>query len=279
MRVDLHIHTTASDGSWTPEKLVAEVHKAGIGLFAVTDHDTVKNITPVRQLAAEAGIAFLSGVEISTTVGGRSFHILGYGVDPGAEDLQSILRHNTELLERVDHDSIRKLIADGYNIDYEEYCSYRHDPARGGWKSLSFLIDKGFCRDVQDFFGNLFTPEKGLAFPVYLPPGEVIGAIKAAGGTAVLAHPGSDFHGPALEETLDYFGHEDIAGIECFHPGHDDATIRRVVAWCRKNDLLITGGSDCHGNFVPQRRLGVPFVQLAQLQLGALTERIKTAGG
>lgn len=278
MKVDLHIHTTASDGSWTPEKLVAEVHKAGIGLFAVTDHDTVRNIPLARQLAAEAGIAFLSGVEISTTVAGRSFHILGYGIDPAAEGLQRILRHNTELLEEVDRDSIRKLIANGFAIDYEEYCAYRHDPARGGWKSLSFLIDKGFCRDVQDFFGNLFTPEKGLAFPVYLPPREVIGAIKAAGGMAILAHPGSDFHGPALEETLDHFGHEEITGVECFHPGHNEATTRRVLAWSRKNGLLITGGSDCHGTFVPQRHLGVPFVQLEQLRLGELTERIKTAG-
>lgn len=275
MRVDLHIHTDASDGSWGPARLVAEIHKAGIGLFAVTDHDTVKNIPRIRQLAAAANLAFLPGVEISATTGGRTFHILGLGVDPAAEDLQQILRHNTELLARVDHDSIRKLIAGGFKIDYEEYCAYRHDPARGGWKSLSFLVDKGFCRDVQDFFDNLFTAERGLTFPVYLPPAAVISAIKAAGGAAILAHPGSDFHGPALEETLDYFAYEEISGIECFHPGHDEATTRGVLAWCRKKGLLITGGSDCHGAFVPQRRLGQPPIQLAQLHLGELWDKIE----
>jgi predicted metal-dependent phosphoesterase TrpH len=274
MKVDLHIHTTASDGSWTPEKLLAEIRKADIGLFAVTDHDTVGNIAPARQMAAAAGIEFLPGVEISTTTGGRTFHILGYGIDPSSEDLRRLLQRNIELLESVDHDSIRKLIADGFPIDYAEYCTYRHDPARGGWKSLSFLVDKGICRDVRDFFDNLFTTERGLAFPDYLPPAEVVGAIKAAGGAAILAHPGSGFHGPVLEETLDHFAHIDIDGVECFHPGHDDATTRRVVAWCRKNGLLITGGSDCHGNFVPQRRLGVPLIRLEQLQLGGLTERI-----
>lgn len=277
MRVDLHIHTTASDGSWTPEQLVGEVERAGIELFAVTDHDSVKNISLTQQLAAEAGIAFLPGVELATTTGGRSFHILGYGIDPAAEDLQRILRHNTELLEEVDRDSIRKLIADGFAIDYEEYCTYRHDPARGGWKSLSFLIDKGFCQDVQDFFTNLFTAEKGISFPDFLPPAEVIGAIKAAGGAAILAHPGSDFHGTALEETLNHFAHEDISGVECFHPGHDKATTQRVLAWCRKNGLLITGGSDCHGAFVPQRRLGVPITQLEQLELGEMMRFMEVA--
>lgn len=276
MRADLHIHTTASDGSWTPEQLVNKVRKAGIKLFAVTDHDSVRNIPLTRQLAAEAGIDFLPGVEVSTTTGNTAFHILGYGIDPAAADLQRVLRHNTELLEEVDRDSIRKLIADGFKIDYDEYCAYRHDPARGGWKSLSFLIEKGFCRDVKDFFANLFTTDRGIFFPEFLPPAEVIGAIKAAGGMAILAHPGSDFHGPSLEETLDYFRHEEIAGLECFHPGHDAATTRRVLTWCRKNELLVTGGSDCHGVFVPQRRLGLPLIQLDQLLLGELADKIKT---
>lgn len=271
----MHIHSTASDGSWTPEELVVRVREAGIGLFSVTDHDSIGNIAPVRQLAAASGLAFLAGVEVSTTTGGRPYHILGYGVDPAAAELQRLLKHNTTLLERVDHESIRKLIDQGFTIDYEEYCAYRHEPTRGGWKSLSFLVDKGLCRDVQDFFGNLFTAERGLSFPEYLPPAEVIGSIEAAGGRAVLAHPGSAFHGPALEENLDYFGHAGIAGLECFHPGHDAATTRRVVAWCRKNGLLITGGSDCHGSFVPQRRLGMPSIQLAELQLAALTEKLQ----
>lgn len=274
MKVDLHIHSTASDGSWRPQQLVAEVDKAGIGLFSVTDHDTVANLLLTAELAATADIAFLPGVEVSTTAGGRSFHILGYGINPAARELQQLLRHNTELLERVDRESIRKLIADGFAIDYAEYCTYQHDPSRGGWKSLSFLIDKGFCRDVHDFFANLFTVERGLDFPEYLAPETVIGAIHAAGGVAVLAHPGSDFHGADLEETLEQLGHEALDGVECYHPGHDEATTRQVLAWCKKKKLLITGGSDCHGGFVPQRRLGVPSIRLEQLRLGKLMDCI-----
>lgn len=275
LRVDLHIHTTASDGTWTPALTVAAVKEAGIGLFAVTDHDTAANVVATGRLAAAAGLDFLPGVEISTTQAGQLFHILGYGVDPAAGELERILAANTALMEEVDHDSIRKLVAAGLPVDYDEFCAYRHDPARGGWKSLSYLIDKGLCRGVGDFFSELFTAERGIVFPAFAPPAAAIAAIKAAGGVAVLAHPGSDFHGPALEETLDYFAGEAIDGVECFHPGHDAATTGRAVAWCDRHRLLITGGSDCHGGFVAHRRLGRPAIRLSDLRLGRLLERLR----
>lgn len=272
MRADLHIHTTASDGSWPVEKLISELKRTGIGLFSVTDHDSVAGIAAAGALAAREGLRFIPGVEISTTLCGQSFHILGYGMNPAAAELSRILSHNTKLMEEVDHTSIKKLIADGFAIDYNEFCAYQHNPLRGGWKSLSFLIDKGFCTGVADFFANLFTAERGIFFPEFPAPATVMEAIAKAGGVPVLAHPGSDFHGPALEETLDFFAREDIAGIECFHPGHDAATTKRAVQWCLRHDLLITGGSDCHGAFVPQRYLGMPEVNLQQLKLGRLLE-------
>ncbi|BBB91474.1 MAG TPA: PHP domain-containing protein [Methylomusa anaerophila] len=271
MKVDLHIHTTASDGSWTPSRLIDEVGKAGIGLFAVTDHDTTQNIAETGRLAAAAGLAFLPGVEVSSTLGNQSFHILGYGIDPDNEELRRLIAWNTQLLAEADHNSIRKLIADGFAIDYGEYAAYQHDPARGGWKSLSFLIDKGFCRDVNDFFSRLFTAERGIRFPDFPPPAKAIQAIRSAGGSPVLAHPGSSFHGTSLDETLDFFGKEDIAGVECFHPSHDAATTRRVIAWCQRNGLSITGGSDCHGDFVSKRRLGRPSIHLEQVRLEELS--------
>lgn len=275
LQVDLHIHTTASDGTWTPAATVAAVKAAGLGLFAVTDHDTAANVVATGRLAAAAGLRFLPGVEISTTQACQLFHILGYGVDPAAGELERVLAANTALMEEVDHDSIRKLAAAGLPVDYEEFCAYQHDPTRGGWKSLSFLIDKGLCRGVADFFSELFTAKRGIVFPAFAPPAAAIAAIKAAGGVPVLAHPGSDFHGPSLEETLDCFAAEAIEGVECFHPGHDAATTGRAVAWCERHRLLITGGSDCHGGFVAHRRLGRPAIKLSDLRLGRLLECIR----
>jgi predicted metal-dependent phosphoesterase TrpH len=271
-RVDLHIHTTASDGTWTPAETVAAVRAASVGLFAVTDHDTAANVAATGRLAAEAGLGFLPGVEISVTLAGHLFHILGYGIDPEGGALRRILAANTALMEEVDHDSIRKLAAAGFPIAYDEFCAYDHDPGRGGWKSLSYLIDKGLCTGVGDFFAELFNAKRGIVFPEFPHPAAAIAAIKEAGGVPVLAHPGSEFHGPALEETLDMFAAQDIEGVECFHLCHDAVTTKRAVEWCDRHKLLITGGSDCHGGFVPSRRLGVPEITLGQLRLGKLAD-------
>ena len=268
MRVDLHIHTIASDGSWTPDEVVREAGRCGVGCIAVTDHDTTECVAETARLAEAAGIRLITGVEISTTLNGRSFHILGYGIDPADRPLQDLLQHNRVLMTEVDHDSIRKLIASGLAIDYDEYEAYCHDPARGGWKSLNFLIDQGLCRDAADYFANLFTEKRGIRFPDFPPPFAAIAAIRQAGGIAVLAHPGSSFHGSELTETLDFFGREDIDGVECYHCSHGRNTIHTALEWCRRQDKLITGGSDSHGSFIPARCLGFPSITLQELALG-----------
>lgn len=270
MRVDLHMHTTASDGSWTPEQLMQEIVRAGIDLFAITDHDTIVNVDEMQRLAQVAGVAFIPGVEVCTTHNGKSFHILGYGINPHARSLQKLLRFNMDLMENLDHDSIKKLIQQGVPIAYHDYLTYENNPSRGGWKSLNFLIDQGLCTGVQDFFARYFTAERGISFPIFQEPAVVIDAISAAGGVAILAHPGSEFHGASLEETLRFFLDQDIQGIECYHPGHDATDTRLAYEWCITHNRLITGGSDCHGEFVSSRQLGQPEIRLEQLRLGKL---------
>ncbi len=270
MKIDLHVHTTASDGSWSPQQLVSQAQRAGIACLAVTDHDTTAHVAVTADLAEAAGLAFIKGVEICTTLKGQSFHILGYGIDTGNENLQHLLHHNTKLMEETDHDSMVKLIACGLPIDLQEYETYRHNPARGGWKSLSFLIDKGLCHSAGDFFSELFTSERGITFPEFPLPSQAIAVIRDAGGFPVLAHPGSAFHGHELDEALNTFGREDIAGIECYHPSHQTETTRDAIAWCHRHSKLITGGSDCHGEFIPDRKLGYPSITIDQLQLGEI---------
>ncbi len=159
MRCDLHIHTTASDGTWTTERLIREIKDSGIQIFAVTDHDSTANVTAAQKLAREAGLRFVPGVEISATLEGKLFHILGYGIDPANLSLRQLLSHNTEIMMKKDDDSIKTLIEEGYAIDFESYLVYEKDAERGGWKALNFLIDAGLCRDAGDFFSRLF---KGL---------------------------------------------------------------------------------------------------------------------
>lgn len=174
-KVDLHIHSTASDGTWTPQELVNAAQAAGLGLIAVTDHDSTANVAETMRIAAANGIKCLPGVEVCSTKDGISFHILGYGIDTANKPLQELLAHNTYLLEKKDDDSVQLLIKQGWPLDFKEFQNYTYDRRRGGWKSLAYLIDKGLCSGVNDFFKRIFTAENDLGFPEFPPISEVIG--------------------------------------------------------------------------------------------------------
>jgi predicted metal-dependent phosphoesterase TrpH len=269
MRADLHIQTTASDGCWTPERVVAEVRAKGIELFAVTDHDSTASVRRASALAREAGLAFLPGVEVSTLLDGHLFHVLAYGFDLDSPALMGLLQENRARLEQTNEDVLHRLIAAGYEIALDDYVAYEYDRTRGGWGVLNFLIDRGFCTGVSDYFDNLVSqfPREWPPFP---HPAEAVAVIREAGGVPILAHPGVSLNYVGISEgTLHPFLDFGIAGLECYACYHDEATTRFCLDWCTRHDLLITGGSDCHGGFVG-RELGVPVVDTADLWLGEL---------
>ena len=218
VRADLHIHTTASDGTWTPAELIAEAQKQQLGLIAVTDHDSVANVAEAMTLAAAAGITLLPAAEICSTKEDLSFHILGYGIDIHNKQLLELIQHNEALLEQKDVDSIHLLARDGWPVDEAEFARYTYDRHRGGWRALAYLIDKGLCTGVSDFFQRIFTPEHDLGFPEFPAISEVITAIHAAGGAALCAHAASGFHGPGLERVLDILRTEKFDGLNATTP-------------------------------------------------------------
>lgn len=275
MRVDLHIHTTASDGRWSPEQLIDEIKRQGIDGFAVTDHDTIRSVKRSEELARQEGLAFLRGVEISSKQDGRLMHILAYGFDMGYRPFQQFLERNETELTSYDDTLIQLLVDAGYSLDKQEYDAYTWDQHRGGWKSLNFLVDKGLCTDVHSFFGELFTGDLEVAFPDFPPPEAVVEAIQQAGGVPIWAHPAN-----SLSKYPDFSPHDDegvvaemvaagIQGLECFACHHDPVWTARCLAWAERYDLLITGGSDSHGGFA-HRQLGYPEIHLGQLRLGQL---------
>jgi len=274
MRADLHIHTTASDGRWTPKQVVQRVREAGIGLFAVADHDSVAHVLPTAEHARRAGVAFLPAVEISAQVNGTGVHILAYGVDPTHPDLNRMLEANAARLNWINEETLRRLAKAGYPVDLKAYAAYQHDPSRGGWKALNYLIDIGLCRDVYDFLERLFVDPIRPPSPDFPHPAEVADLVRAAGGLPVLAHPGMSLRQHGIDEkTLAPFLEFGIAGLECYSSYHDPQTTRACLTFCARHDLLITGGSDCHGGFAG-RQLGIPPVDTKDLQLGPLEARI-----
>lgn len=275
-RVDLHLHTTASDGCWSPGQLVEQVLQAGVGCFAVADHDSVGSVPQAAALARERGLAFLPAVEVSSKLNGRLVHILAYGIDLSIQAFHRFLNSNEAILQGYDDSSIRMLIDAGYPIDYADYEGYSWNQGRGGWKALNYLIDKGFCGDVRSFFGELFADDLQLSFPEFPPPDQVVRLIQQADGVAVWAHPGQSLRsgaGQESEQVMAEMVEAGIEGLECFSQYHDTAWTRRCLQWAHHYDLLVTGGSDCHGGFVG-RQVGHPEVYLDDLRLGTLRERL-----
>lgn len=275
MRVDLHLHTTASDGRWLPEQLIDELHRSGIGLFAVTDHDSLGGLAETTEKVRGSGLHFLPGVELSARLNGQLYHLLGYGFEPDNPALIAFVKANNARLLDGSDEAVHLLAAAGYPISLEDYGTYTWDRRRGGWKGLNFLIDRGICRDVQSYFGQLFGSELRHPEPDYPSPQEVIDVIGEAGGLVMLAHPGAPFYNGLNTQRLDDLVEMGLAGLECYSFHHDEAGTRSFLDYCRHRDLLVTGGSDCHGGFAG-RALGVPPVKVSDLRLGQMADRLIT---
>ena len=267
MLVDLHIHTTASDGTWTPQELIAQAKLHKLGALAVTDHDSVGNVAEAQRLAQAEGLKFLTGAELNSTKAGLNFHVLGYCIDINNKPLTELMAYNEQLLRDKDVQSIELLEKEGWPVSSAEFAHYDYDRSRGGWAALAYLIDKGLCTGVHDFFQRIFTPEHELGFPEFPSIAEVIKTIHGAGGLAICAHAASGFHGPGLDNVINLLRSEDFDGFECFHSNHTEADTTRLLQHCKKHGLLITGGSDCHGSFVANRYLGQPQIDSSELNL------------
>ena len=270
-RADLHLHTTASDGRWSPEQLIDEVQKAGIGLFAVTDHDSLGSLAEMSELVRGSGLCFLPGVELSARLNGQVYHLLAYGFDTSDSDLIALVAENNARLTSAD-DVVVHLLADaGHPVSVDGYASYTWDRRRGGWKALNYLIDQGLCRDTRDYFERLVhsvdRPE-----PEFPPAEEVVSTVRRAGGIVILAHPGASFYGGLSAWQLDLWVKMGVAGLECYSFHHSQEMTQDLVDYCLNRNLLITGGSDCHGGFVG-RPLGVPPIYSRDLRLGGLRDR------
>lgn len=261
------MHTTASDGTWGPERLVKELKEKGINIFSVTDHNSVENVEKVSSLAVQSGLKIIPAVEVDVSHRGGSYHILGYGVDIKNPSLLFAIEKNRSLMDEKDDESVRYIENRGLGVSLKEYREYVNDPSRGGWKALNYFIDKGLCKNYIDFF-NLFS-DYGNPFDkmVFISPSEAIRAIDDAGGIPVLAHPGASFYNSDYKWVVSFMLDYGIKGIECFHPDNSKEITQYCLGVCNTGNLFITGGSDCHGHFVGKRKIGLPDIRLSQIRL------------
>jgi predicted metal-dependent phosphoesterase TrpH len=246
--VDLHLHTTASDGRLTAAQLVEAAASARLRVMAVTDHDTTAAVREVRTLADARGIVAISGIEITAVQAERDVHVLGYFLDPDDPQLSAFLATQREArLARV-RAIAERLASLGMPIDVEPLLAEARQQAGrsiGRPQVARAMIAAGYVSDTRQAF------DKWLAtgLPAFIPregarPEQVIGVIHAAGGLASIAHPGKSVSDGQLAALRD----AGLDAVEVFHPDHVDSQEEHYRALATRLDLLMTGGSDFHGD-------------------------------
>jgi predicted metal-dependent phosphoesterase TrpH len=266
-RVDLHAHTSFSDGVLTPEALVARAIEKRLAALAVTDHDTVEAI-PRARVAAGATLELVPGIEMSTAFEGADLHILGYYVNPEHGGLRERLaRFQKERRDRA-LSIVERLRELGAPVDLEAVLALAGPGVVGRPHVAEAMVQAGLVADFDDAFDRYL----GSQAPAYVPrpafsPSEAIALIHSADGVSVLAHPGSQMPDSVIER-LRASG---LRGIEVWHPQHGNSTVRRYRALAERLGLLETGGSDFHGEHrsVDLGELPVPVAVLDPLKQAA----------
>lgn len=260
--IDLHIHSNASDGSFSPAELVDTCQKKGVTVIALTDHDTTGGIEEGTNAAKKAGIGFIPGIELEISmpecVSGE-FHLLGLGIDRPAP----AFREAVEILARGREERNKKILElmvnMGFPATYDELSVLAGGNSIGRPHFASLLIRKKAVRNIEQAFKKylgrgrpLYIPKTGLNFDV------AVSVIHDSGGLAILAHPMSLYVAwgrlPLLIKNLKERG---LDGIEAWHPAAKIGECRRLEALGKSLELYITAGSDYHGEVRPDRKLGV----------------------
>ena len=269
-QVDMHIHTSASDGTWTGEELLERIIEKDIKVFSITDHDIIKNSLKIIN-SIPNDIYYVIGAEISCTYNDQEYHITAYDFDYKNVELQELLKFN--MLQRNENNTaiIQYLKRINRLVDIEDYFTYEPEGSRGGWKSLNYLLDKNIIEDMAGYFEIMKRSNERLCFK---EPKDVIDIINAAGGCSFLAHPSAYKKGEklplkVLEEWKDY----GISGIECYSPYLDNMEdAKYYVRFCNENNLMNSAGSDCHGEF-NNRTLGIPKGTMNDVRLDFINNR------
>jgi predicted metal-dependent phosphoesterase TrpH len=279
--VDLHTHTTASDGSLTPTELIDAADRVKLAAIAVTDHDTVAGLAEARAAAADYPELDLAvGVEVSATFPGGTMHLLGLGIDETNEQLLAMLNQLSEGRTWRNPEIVRRLNALGLELTYDEVLAIAHSGSGSSAVSRNHiaeaLIARGYVKTRQEAF-NKYLASGGPAYVsrVKLDPAETIAAIRAAGGLAVLCHPPQlkCENGAQLERIMRELMDAGLEAIEAYHSDCTARQKRHYLDLAKQLKLFVTGGSDFHGRGKPDVHLGHPRVP-ASLIPPELAERI-----
>lgn len=250
MRIDLHAHSTASDGTQPPAQVVASARAAGLDVVALTDHDTTSGWAEATDAAVREGVALVRGIEISCEREGTSVHLLGYLTDPDDRGLSAELAKaratRVTRLERM----VELMAADGIPLSYAEVLAHVPPGATAGRPHIAdALVHSGLVADRDEAFVKWLGNDSPYYVRHYAPdPAHAVELVVEAGGVAVHAHPFTQTRGRSIPDALiEELASVGLAGVEVDHRDHDAAARVRGRALAAALGLLVTGSSDYHG--------------------------------
>ncbi len=242
---DLHIHSTASDGTFTPKQIVDRARNFHLNGIAVTDHDSIAAVEETADLAHKFGIDFAPAIEISTGDLDGRMHILGYYIDIYNRDLSDLIEK--QILARKDRVvKTCKVLNDlGFPATYDDIANIAGDAAIGRPHIAEHLVNIGAVKNLLEAFARYLAGGRPAYIYKWAPtPDVAIDVIHSAGGLAIAAHPGVT---EGMLPRLPMLVEMGIDGFEAYYPRHSHEAQEEIVALAEKHDLVVTGGSDCHG--------------------------------
>lgn len=249
-KFDLHVHTTASDGSRNAQEIVAEAKRIGLTTMAITDHDTIGNVKDCIEEGKKQGIRIIAGVELSAEFDSGKMHILGYGIDPDNNEFNIVMKMLREARAERNKNIIEALkCLFKIEISLDDVKKYAKGDTVGKPHIAAAIVEKGYCSDIETVFKKILGKKclDGIERKK-LPPRTCIELINKAGGIAFLAHPNSlkltNEKTFAKIKELQRYG---LVGIEAYHSSLSQAQNNTYVKMAKELDLMISCGSDFHG--------------------------------
>ena len=265
--IDLHTHSTASDGSYSPEGLVAHAAAEGVSVLALTDHDSVSGNAAAIRAARDAGLGFIPGIELDIEWKPGECHLLGYGIGSGSDpssgasappELAALLVRLNEDRRNRNLEIASKMRSSGIDIDLERVEAIAAGGTVGRPHFAQFLVETKVVKNRQQAFDRYLAKDRPFFIDrKSIPLDEGVAAVRAAGGIPVLAHPLSLYVSWGhLSDILANFRDRGVAGIEAWHPAARIVDCERLEALARELGLFVTAGSDFHGAARPDRKIG-----------------------
>lgn len=276
MKVDLHVHTTASDGTCSPGEVIQLAQKEGLAAIAITDHDTLSGAKEGVEIGERVGFEVIPGVELSTDLNGTDVHVLGYLIRD-FEVIEGVLDQMQRLRMSRAERMVEKLRRLGVGIDMEDVLREAKGDSVGRPHIAAAMVKRGAVGSVREAF-ELYI---GDGKPAYIPkpkltPSQAVELILESGGVPVLAHPGLT----NMDKLIPKLAEGGLRGIEVHYPEHTEGQRRLYLSIARRYKLIPTGGSDFHGEVKPELRLGCVSVGYEVVkQLRKAAEEVRAASG